>query len=159
MTRRGWASEKDVIPNQSVNDPIGRGPHGLRIAIKRDRTRGGREDSLQCIWDKTICLYPFRARMSAIRTFLFLSQLTMTGKHTVETINSPRETGDKSPLGLTNFFANSITPTGEMIDLAIPNSSPIDLPIFKYSLRIIRLRDDMSSPKTAYPENHFPIGT
>lgn len=63
---------------------------------------------------------------SETRIGCFLSQFAIVAKFTLETNNSPIETGEALPLGIKKRLANSTDPLGDIRDLAkltlTPNS-------------------------------------
>jgi len=95
----------------------GKAPQGLFNTINIFRTFLGRDLKEPSNKDRVLCLYPIRVSKSATLIDLFLGQLDITEKLTLDTNNSPIETGEQLPLWVTNRLANSNEPALDKSDL------------------------------------------
>jgi hypothetical protein len=136
----------------------GRAPQGLFNTIIMFRTFFGSDLMGPSNRDRVLCLYPIRVNKSATLIDLFLGQLDITEKLTLETSNSPTETGEQLPLWVTNLLANSNEPALDNSDLLRFTCTPNSEQIFRYSSTTTLCRDAESSPSTAYSRNHFEGG-
>lgn len=136
----------------------GKAPQGLFSTINIFRAFLGRDLKEPSNRDRVLCLYPIRVNKSATLIDLFLGQLDITEKLTLDTNNSPIETGEQLPLWVTNRLANSSEPALDKSDLLKFTWTPSSEHIFRYSSTTILCLDAESSPSTAYSRNHFEGG-
>jgi len=85
-------------------------------------------------------------------------QLSITAKLTKLTRISPSEIGEQSPRGVKNLLANSAQPARDWRDFDKFKGIPTSPTIFLYSETTFLLREAESSPRIAYPVNHFHVG-